>query len=34
MIVFDIDSEGRLIGIEVLGARQGLPPQVLALAPN
>jgi uncharacterized protein YuzE len=32
MIVLDIDDEGRLIGIEVIGARDGLPPQVLAEA--
>jgi uncharacterized protein YuzE len=34
MIVLDIDGEGRLIGIEVLGARNGLPAQLLALAPE
>lgn len=32
MIVLDIDAEGRLIGIEVIGARNGLPPQLLAQA--
>jgi uncharacterized protein YuzE len=27
MIVLDIDAEGRLVGIEVLGAKQGLPEE-------
>ena len=31
MIILDIDAEGRLIGIEVVGARNGLPHEVLAL---
>jgi len=31
-IVLDIDASGRLIGIEVLGARDGLPRQLLELA--
>jgi uncharacterized protein YuzE len=34
MIVLDIDGEGRLIGIEVIGARGGLPKELLSLAPN
>ena len=34
MIVLDIDGDGRLIGIEVIGARDSWPPQLLALAPN
>jgi uncharacterized protein YuzE len=29
-IVLDLDSEGRLIGIEVLGASDGLPVQLVA----
>ena len=32
MIALDIDDEGRLIGIEVIGARNGLPPQLLTRA--
>jgi uncharacterized protein YuzE len=32
MIVLDIDGEGRLIGIEVLGAQNGLPHELLELA--
>jgi len=34
MIVLDIDGEGRLISIEVIGARNGLPSELLALAPS
>ena len=34
MIVLDIDWEGRLIGIEVVGAMNGLPKELLALAPD
>ncbi len=34
MIVLDLDWEGRLIGIEVIGARAGLPLELLALAPH
>jgi uncharacterized protein YuzE len=34
MIVLDIDGEGRLIGIEVIGAQNGLPHELLELAPN
>jgi uncharacterized protein YuzE len=34
MIVLDIDREGRLIGIEVIGAQNGLPHEVLELAPE
>lgn len=30
MIVLDLDTDGRLIGIEVIGATAGLPPEVLA----
>jgi uncharacterized protein YuzE len=30
MIVLDLDAEGRLIGIEVLGARKSLPNELLA----
>jgi uncharacterized protein YuzE len=29
MIVLDLDLEGRLIGVEVIGARGGLPPELL-----
>jgi uncharacterized protein YuzE len=29
MIVLDFDDEGRLLGVEVLNARAGLPEQVL-----
>jgi uncharacterized protein YuzE len=32
MIVLDLDGDGRLIGIEVIGAADGLPPEFLALA--
>jgi uncharacterized protein YuzE len=32
MIVLDIDGEGRLIGIEVIGAQNGLPHELLELA--
>jgi hypothetical protein len=32
MIVLVVDGEGRLIGIEVIGARNGLPPELLARA--
>ena len=34
MIVLDIDGEGRLIGIEIIGARDGLPPELLESAPD
>jgi len=33
MIVLDLDADGRLIGIEVVGAQSGLPSELLALAP-
>jgi uncharacterized protein YuzE len=29
MVVLDISAEGRLIGIDVMGATRGLPPEVL-----
>ncbi len=32
MIVLDLDGEGRLIGGEVIGAKDGLPPELLAQA--
>lgn len=32
MIHLDFDSDGRLLGIEVLGARSTLPPEVLSAA--
>jgi uncharacterized protein YuzE len=31
-LVLDISAEGRLIGIDVMGATHGLPPEVLAAA--
>lgn len=31
-VILDIDTEGRLIGIEVLGATEGLPPEFLEAA--
>jgi uncharacterized protein YuzE len=30
--ILDFDSEGRLLGIEVLGARSGLRPETIAQA--
>lgn len=32
MVNIDLDHEGRLVGVEVLGARTLLPPEIIALA--
>ncbi len=31
-VILDFDSDGKLLGVEVLGAEQVLPPEVLAHA--
>lgn len=31
-IILDFDRDGRLLGIEVLGATRGLPPELLSRA--
>ena len=31
-VVLDISAEGRLIGIDVMGAARGLPPEILERA--
>jgi uncharacterized protein YuzE len=32
IVILDLDAEGRLIGIEVIGATRGPPPELLASA--
>jgi uncharacterized protein YuzE len=32
--VLDLDVEGRLIGVDVMGASQSLPPEILSGAPE
>ncbi len=32
IVVLDLDREGRLIGVEIVGARQGLPAELLTAA--
>lgn len=33
-VVLDLDVEGRLIGVDVMGASQSLPPEILSDAPE
>jgi uncharacterized protein YuzE len=33
-VVLDLDVEGRLIGVDVMGASQSLPPELLQDAPE